>query len=114
MSCAARTNSPASDRQVSVAGWRARCSVPLRGGRACPADPEEAGMTRRAIALRPYGAKTLALGLVLLAGVTLAQDGRFSFEGTEIRPDKAKPGETVTIRTKVMAKDAASGVNVDL
>src|SRR5262245_18252061 len=79
-----------------------------------PPSPETAGVRRRAIALGPYGAKTLALGLILLAGVTSAQDGRFALEGAEIRPDKAKPGEAVTIRTKVTAKDAASGVSVDL
>jgi uncharacterized membrane protein len=71
-------------------------------------------MRQRTIALRQFGAAMLALGLVLLAGVTFAQDGKFSLDRAEIRPDKAKPGETVTIRTKVTAKDAAAGVNVDL
>jgi PDZ domain/Wzt C-terminal domain len=71
-------------------------------------------MRQRTVAFRQCGVAMLALGLVLLAGVTFAQDGKFSLDRAEISPDKAKPGETVTIRAKVTAKDAASGVHVDL
>jgi uncharacterized membrane protein len=71
-------------------------------------------MRQRATALRQCGVAMLAVGLVLLAAVTSAQDGKFSMDRTEVRPAKATPGQTVTIRTTVTAKDAASGVNIDL
>jgi PDZ domain/Wzt C-terminal domain len=60
------------------------------------------------------GAAGLVLALVVFAGVASAQDPRFSIEKTVVHPAKVKPGDAVTIRVRVTAKQPASGVNVDL
>jgi hypothetical protein len=60
------------------------------------------------------GLTGLALALTLLGGATFAQDGRFTIDRATVRPERVKPGQTSTFRTNVTAKEAMSGVNVNL
>jgi hypothetical protein len=59
-------------------------------------------------------AATLGIAAALLVAVGAAQDGRFRLQDVDIEPGTIRPGEPVTLRTTVTARQAASGVNVDI
>jgi hypothetical protein len=71
-------------------------------------------MGPRTFGARRLVAATLGVAAALLVAVAAAQDGRFTLQDVEIEPAAIRPGETVTMRTTVTARQAVSGVSVDL